>query len=179
MEAAFGKAMIGKLKQLKMAVFGLDGVGVETVKNLLLTGPGSLAVHDDTKVTAADLGVNFYLTAEDVGTKTRSEACTTELQSINPNVNFSVLSGPVTPEMLRGFNVVIFTDDRSSAELVAHDQFCRDNNITFIWATATGLFGSIFTDFGDEHGVFDKFGHPERSFAIESIYVSEIGRAHV
>ena len=46
MRAAYGAKMVGKLKQLKMAVFGLDGLGVETAKNLLLTGPGAVAVHD-------------------------------------------------------------------------------------------------------------------------------------
>ena len=66
MQAAYGAKMVGKLKKLSMLVVGLDGLGIETVKNLLLTGPGTLAVHDDTIVSHADLGVNFYLKAEDV-----------------------------------------------------------------------------------------------------------------
>ncbi len=173
MTAAYGAKMVGKLKALKMAVFGLDGLGVETAKNLLLTGPGTVAVHDDTIVSTADLGVNFYLKEDDVGKATRAAACSTELQSINPNVNFAVLSGPVTPEMLGDYNIAIFTDDRSQAELVAHSAWCHANNVTFIYATATGLFGTIFADFGERHEVFDKTGEPERSFPVESIYVAE------
>ena len=173
MQAAYGAKMVGKLKQLKMAIFGLDGLGVETAKNLLLTGPGAVAVHDDTVVTAADLGVNFYCRASDVGERTRSAACSDELRSINPNVNFSILTGAVTPEVLGNFNVVIFTDDRPQSELVAHSDWCHANNVTFIYATATGLFGTVFTDFGEQHEVFDKTGEAERHFPIESIYVSE------
>ena len=179
MQAAYGAKMVGKLKQLKMAIFGLDGLGIETAKNLLLTGPGSVAVHDDTIVSHADLGVNFYLTAEDIGKKSRAEACSTELQSINPNVNFAVLTGAVTPEVLGKFNVVVFTDDRAPSELIAHSDWCHANGVTFIYATATGLFGTVFTDFGKQHEVFDKTGAPDRNFPIESLYVSDAGLVEI
>ena len=64
---------------------GSGTVGVETLKNLVLPGIGKFTIADDTIVTEADLGVNFFLDDESLG-QSRSERCAKFLQELNPDV---------------------------------------------------------------------------------------------
>ena len=49
---------MGKLIQTDVLIIGLQSLGVETAKNLILAGPRSVAVYDRTVTTAADVGTN-------------------------------------------------------------------------------------------------------------------------
>jgi NEDD8-activating enzyme E1 regulatory subunit len=44
-----------------------DGVGAETLKNLVLPGIGAFTILDDHRVSHDDLGNNFFVTADSVG----------------------------------------------------------------------------------------------------------------
>ncbi len=171
MKGAYGERMIKKLKGMKIAVFGLRGVGIEAAKNLLLAGPHTVVVHDDETVQIEDLGANFYLGESDVG-KSRAEACRAELADINPNTYFRVHSGPVDTALLRGFSVVVFTDLQKQwppRKLLELDAFCGQNDIKFIWAGVQGMHMSLFSNFGRNHEIFDPDGTPGGSLVIEDI----------
>lgn len=43
---AFGLETMAKLVRLRVLVVGLQGVGVECAKNLILAGPGAITLHD-------------------------------------------------------------------------------------------------------------------------------------
>lgn len=49
-------------------------MGIETAKNLILSGPSRVCIHDDGIAEIANLGNNFYLKPEHVGNVTRAEA---------------------------------------------------------------------------------------------------------
>ena len=51
---------------MKVLIHGLNGVGVEAAKNLLLAGPHTVTLHDEKVCEIQDLGANFYLTEADV-----------------------------------------------------------------------------------------------------------------
>ena len=59
---SLGKDTLLKMKNYKILLCGLAGVGLEVAKNLLLTGVKSLTICDDAAVTSFDLSTNFYLT---------------------------------------------------------------------------------------------------------------------
>ena len=44
---AYGLETMGRLVNMKVILVGLQGVGVETAKNLVLAGPGSVVLCDD------------------------------------------------------------------------------------------------------------------------------------
>lgn len=44
---AYGIETMGKLVNMKVVLVGMQGVGVETAKNLILAGPGSVVLCDD------------------------------------------------------------------------------------------------------------------------------------
>jgi ubiquitin-activating enzyme E1 len=64
-----------KIAQMKVLIIGMKGLGVETAKNLILTGPASVDIFDDEIVAIEDLGASFYLRQEHVGKARRDEAC--------------------------------------------------------------------------------------------------------
>ncbi|KAL1869986.1 hypothetical protein VTK73DRAFT_2880 [Phialemonium thermophilum] len=64
---------------------GPGAVGVETLKNLVLPGIGRFTILDDSFVTDADLGVNFFLDDSCIG-KSRAQCCTELLLELNPEV---------------------------------------------------------------------------------------------
>ena len=55
------------------------------------------------------------------------------------------------------------------------DKACRENNIKFIYGICMGLAGYIFSDFGDEHIIFDETGKEIKNFLVISITNEEKG----
>lgn len=62
--AVYGAETQSKLIQLKVFVYGLRGVGIETAKNLILAGPNTVVLYDNDLVERGNLGTNFYLKEE-------------------------------------------------------------------------------------------------------------------
>lgn len=60
------------LMESKICLLSCDPAGVETLKNLILPGIGSVTIVDDQLVTDRDLGNNFFVTEENLG-KNRAE----------------------------------------------------------------------------------------------------------
>ena len=166
----FGMEMMGKLIKLKVFIHGLRGVGVETAKNLILAGPNTVILHDNSIVDLRDLGSNFYLTPEDVGTTTRGKASVNKLQELNPHVAVQLHEGSIDENFLSQFHVVFFSETDSKT-LTRFNNFCRNQNppIGFISGEVWGATGYGFVDFGNEFISFDKDGENNRSFIISNI----------
>ncbi|KAH8172618.1 thiF family protein [Sarocladium implicatum] len=82
--AASGQAALESANVL-LVNSGCGTVGVETLKNLVLPGIGKFTIFDDTIVSDADLGVNFFLDLESRG-QSRAKCCTDLLLELNPEV---------------------------------------------------------------------------------------------
>ncbi|KAK4245472.1 hypothetical protein C7999DRAFT_43002 [Corynascus novoguineensis] len=67
---------------------GAGTVGAETLKNLVLPGIGRFAIYDETQVSEADLGVNFFLDEDCLG-KSRAQSLTQLILELNPDVQGS------------------------------------------------------------------------------------------
>lgn len=111
MMGAYGVEAVGKLVKLKIFLSGLRGVGIETAKNLILSGPSAVCLHDDGLAEVANMGCNFYLKPEHIGKVTRAEASLCQLKELNPYCKVSVHSGKITKELLADFDVVVITDN--------------------------------------------------------------------
>jgi len=174
MEGAYGAQMIGKLKQMDVLLVGMNGLGIETAKNLVLAGPHSVTVHDDEPVVIADLGANFYLKESDVG-KPRAECVLPHLKEMNPNVTVNIHSGAITEDVLRHYSVVCYMDRTPLADLIKANDFCRAHNIVFLYGAINGAAASLFADFGPKFHVFDPDGTPERTLIIDHISSAKNG----
>ena len=63
---AFGLETMAKLVRLKVLIVGLQGVGVEVAKNLILAGPASVTLADSNRIQMRDLGANFFFKESEV-----------------------------------------------------------------------------------------------------------------
>jgi len=64
---------------------GAGVIGIETLKNLVLPGVGQYTIMDSAIVKEEDLGVNFFLDEESLGTSRAEQTCKF-LQELNPDV---------------------------------------------------------------------------------------------
>ncbi|CAH0513186.1 unnamed protein product [Peronospora belbahrii] len=155
---AFGLETMAKLVKLKVLIVGLQGIGIECAKNLILAGPNAITLHDDGITEMKDLGTNFFLTEQDVGSP-RASAVFHKLAELNKMVAVALHKGVLTEKMVAKHNVVVFSHT-SRQELVRWNHFCRQQSppIGFIACDIRGAFGYAFTDFGDEFKSFDATG---------------------
>ena len=101
-----------KMRSSSILMLGMSGLSCEVVKNLVLTGIGSLTLHDTALTTLSDLSSNFFLAAADVG-HNRAVASLPRLQPLNPNVAISAITEPLTslpPSFFLSFSAIIITE---------------------------------------------------------------------
>jgi ubiquitin-activating enzyme E1 len=167
--AVYGRETMKRLFASNVLVSGLNGLGAEIAKNLVLAGVKSVNLHDDDNVELWDLSSNFFLTEKDVG-QNRAQTCVQKLQELNNAVIISTITGDLTKEQLSNFQAVVFTDI-SLEKAVEFDSYCHNHQppIAFIKSEIRGLFGSVFCDFGPEFTVLDVDGEEPHTGIVASI----------
>ncbi|CAN1354568.1 Ubiquitin-activating enzyme E1 2 [Linum perenne] len=167
--AVYGRDTMRLLFASNVLVSGMNGLGAEIAKNLILAGLKSVTLHDEGFVELWDLSSNFVFSQKDVG-KNRALASLHKLQELNNTVAVSAITTSLTKERLSDFQAVVFTDIglEKAMEL---DEFCHNHNpsIAFIKSEVRGLFGSVFCDFGPEFTVVDVDGEEPHTGIIASI----------
>lgn len=164
--------VMGHEAQMRMGsanvlIAGLNGLGVEIAKNVILAGVKSVTLHDDEKASYVDLASQFYLTESDIG-HSRVERSVKKLAELNPYVQVHAHSGAITEEFISGFRVVVLVNSTYS-EAQRIDAICHKHSIGFIKTDARGVFGSVFCDFGPEFVVADRDGEQPVTCMVTSI----------
>ncbi|KAE8099133.1 hypothetical protein FH972_017137 [Carpinus fangiana] len=167
--AVYGRETMRRLFASNVLVSGMQGLGAEIAKNLILAGVKSVTLHDEGVVELWDLSGNFVFSEDDVG-KNRALASIQKLQELNNSVVISTLTTELTKEQLSDFQVVVFTDI-SLEKAIEFDSYCHNHQppISFVKSEVRGLFGSVFCDFGPEFTVFDVDGKDPHTGIIASI----------
>lgn len=174
----FGMEAMGKLVKLNTAIVGLRGLGVETAKNLILAGPASVTLMDDTLVAIEDLGSNFYCKEEHVGKVTRAEACLQQLSELNPYVKVKACTPNDVVEMLKQGKLQLVCQ----TELLINglygaptpmDAICREYGAGYICTACLGPWGFTFLDFGTKHTINDADGELTRQYVVSHIEKGE------
>jgi ubiquitin-activating enzyme E1 len=166
--------VMGKEAQLKMAsssvlIAGLNGLGVEVAKNVILAGVKSVALFDEKNTTWEDLSSQFYLNESVVG-QNRAAVSVHHLAELNPYVHVSVANGSNLLDCVQSgkYTVVVIIDFPLSIQVEVTD-FCHRNNIAVIVGDARGVCGQIFCDFGEKFVVQDTDGESAASSLIAGI----------
>ncbi len=84
-ELLLGKESMEKLKNSKVAVFGIGGVGGYTAEALVRSGVGTLDLIDDDKVCLTNINRQIFATRKTVG-KYKVDVAEERLHDINPDV---------------------------------------------------------------------------------------------
>ncbi|KAK7300899.1 hypothetical protein RJT34_11750 [Clitoria ternatea] len=167
--AVYGRETMRRLFGSNVLVSGIQGLGVEIAKNLILAGVKSVTLHDEGAVELWDLSSNFVFTENDLG-KNRAAACVSKLQELNNAVLVQSLTIKLTKEHLSNFQAVVFTETNLEKAIEFND-YCHSHQppIAFIKTEVRGLFGSVFCDFGPGFTVFDVDGEEPHTGIIASI----------
>ena len=147
------KRMMGS----SVLIVGLNGLGVEVAKNVVLGGVKSVTLHDNQPVAVADLGSQFFLREADIG-KPRAAVTQPRLAELNNYVPVDVYAGELTPEAVSQYGIVVICGGVPMAQAVAINDGCRAAGTRFIMAETFGVFGYAFCDFGDEFVCVDSNG---------------------
>jgi ubiquitin-activating enzyme E1 len=183
----FGHAAQQRLAGSSVLVVGLQGLGVEVAKNVILAGVRAVGLLDDAPTTVADLGAQFYLSAAAAATgKPRAAACRDELATLNAYVDVHTVTaggggaavaaaaGQSSPEGVvaavaaalatQRYNVVVTTNCNTATQL-SINALCRlpenslnNSGVAFIGGDVRGLTSSVFVDVGALHVVSDADG---------------------
>ncbi|KAG6697722.1 hypothetical protein I3842_09G215700 [Carya illinoinensis] len=130
--AVYGRETMRRLFASNVLISGMQGLGAEIAKNLVLAGVKSVTLHDEGAVELWDLSGNFIFSEDDVG-KNRALASIQKLQELNNSVVISTLTTELTKEQLSDFQVVVFTDI-SLERAIEFDDYCHNHQppISFI-----------------------------------------------
>lgn len=102
-EMLLGREAVHKLKQCRIAVFGIGGVGGYTVEALARSGVGTLDLIDNDTVSLTNINRQIIALHSTVGMN-KTEAAKKRLLDINPNIKINTYNTFFTPENSGEFN---------------------------------------------------------------------------
>ncbi|TDL29444.1 ubiquitin activating enzyme [Rickenella mellea] len=166
-----GHEAMKRMAASNVLIVGMQGLGVEIAKDLVLAGVKSVTIYDPEPVTVQDLGTQFFLREDDIG-KPRAAATHPRLAELNAYVPVWNLGGSpgqdVTVDLVKGFQAVVLCNVSLSKQLEIND-WTHEHGVHFISAETHGLFGSVFTDFGPKFTCVDPTGEQPLTGMIVSV----------
>ncbi|TYJ23882.1 hypothetical protein E1A91_A08G222500v1 [Gossypium mustelinum] len=105
--AVYGRETMRRLFASNILISGMQGLGAEIAKNLILAGVKSVTLHDEGVVEMWDLSSSFVFSENDVG-KNRALASLQKLQELNNAVVISTITTTLTKQKLSDFQFFYF-----------------------------------------------------------------------
>ena len=102
-ELIYGRDAMEMLKDARVAVFGIGGVGGYTVEALARSGVGSLDLIDDDKVCLTNINRQIYATHKTVG-RYKVDVAAERIKDINPDAVVRTYKTFYTPETADQFD---------------------------------------------------------------------------
>ncbi|XP_070494474.1 SUMO-activating enzyme subunit 1 [Chironomus tepperi] len=149
-----------KLRNSRILLAGLNGLGAEIAKNIILAGLKSVTFLDNAKVSKLDFASQFFIPTTEEG-KFRAEVSLLRAQALNPMVELTADTGNLSDkdeEFFKKFDVIVITE-ASIAEQIRIDNICRQNKIKFFAADMWGMFGFSFADLQEHEFAEDIIKH--------------------
>lgn len=136
-----------KLRNAKVCVVGVGGIGNPIVTQLTAMGIAKLKIVDRDVVEISNLHRQHLYSEKDIG-KVKVEVAAERLRELNPAVEIEPAPLSVTKytaeNIIAGFDIVIDALDSIDARYALNDA-CIKFNIPFIYGGALGMMGSICT----------------------------------
>ena len=102
-ELIYGRDAMEMLKDARVAVFGIGGVGGYTVEAIARSGVGSLDLIDDDKVCLTNINRQIYATRKTVG-RYKVDVAAERIKDINPDAVVRTYKTFYTPETADQFD---------------------------------------------------------------------------
>ena len=94
-ELLIGEEAVEKLKNSKVAVFGIGGVGSFVVEGLVRAGVGNFILVDNDKVSLTNLNRQLMTNQNNIG-KLKTEELENRINTINPGCNIEIVNEKIT-----------------------------------------------------------------------------------
>lgn len=136
-----------RIRSAKILICGMNGLGAEVAKNIILSGVKSVTLCDHKNVTELDFCSQFMAPQTSVGTN-RAEASLMRAQALNPMVAIVVDKEDVNKkpdEFFLNFDIVVVTEAPTKT-LIRIDNACRMKGVKFFAGDLWGMHGYTFTD---------------------------------
>ena len=136
-----------KLKNAKICVVGIGGLGNPITTRLAAMGVGTLRIVDRDVIELSNLHRQTMFDEDDVG-QVKVEVAAKKLQKLNPDCKIEALAVSVNDytalEVVEGCDVVVDALDSVNARY-ALNKACVKFGIPFVTGAAVGVSGQIFT----------------------------------
>jgi adenylyltransferase/sulfurtransferase len=136
-----------KIRNARVAVVGIGGLGSISSTKLVTLGVGSLLIIDPDIVDSTNLQRQFLYRDKDVG-KPKIHLAARRLQPLNPDVKIDPIEERLTAdnvdELIGGVDLVVDGLDRFAPRYLLNKACCRQG-IPYVFAGALGATGNITT----------------------------------
>ncbi|MDA1347215.1 MAG: ThiF family adenylyltransferase [Crenarchaeota archaeon] len=136
-----------KLKNAKVCVVGIGGLGNPITTRLAAMGVGTLRIVDRDVIELSNLHRQTMFDEDDVG-QVKVEVAAKKLQKLNPDCTIEALAISINDytalEVVQGCDVVVDALDSVNARY-ALNKACVKFGIPFVTGAAVGVSGQIFT----------------------------------
>ncbi|XP_058823610.1 SUMO-activating enzyme subunit 1 [Topomyia yanbarensis] len=149
-----------RLRAARILIAGVNGLGAEIAKNIILSGVKAVTLLDDQVVKESDFCSQFLVPHSSLGTN-RAEASLHRAQELNPMVELKADTEQLSKkpdEFFKHFDVVCIIG-ASTEELIRIDNVCREAEVKFFAADLWGMFGYSFADLQKHNFVEDVVKH--------------------
>ncbi|PNS18500.1 hypothetical protein CAC42_5039 [Sphaceloma murrayae] len=168
-----------RIRSAKVLLITVKGIGTEIAKNLILNGIGSLTIADDGIVTENDLGAQYFLREEDIGSN-RAQAAAVRLQELNPRVTVAIDTSDMTQKTQEYFVLydMIIGTDLPFLSLSLVNAAVRMAGKPFYATGIHGFYGFIFADLIEHEYIIEREqSNRHTAIAAESSTRSVVGVA--
>lgn len=151
----------------EILVIGMNNIGFEIVKNLILSNILNITIRDIELINEKDIDNMIYFTKSYIGNN-RAESYLNLFYLINNKANIRINNDILTEDTIKKYNIIIFTNNNLN-EIYYVSEFTRKYNIKLISTEVRGIYGYIFTDYGDKYISTNKNGKFQKSGKIIKI----------
>lgn len=136
-----------RLRNARILICGINGMGAEIAKNIILAGVKSVTLLDEKNVEESDRCSQFLAPVDSLG-ENRAEASLIRAQALNPMVKLNAVKENIASKedtYFQNFDVVIVLE-APTRELVRINNACRLSGVKFFAGDVWGMFGYSFAD---------------------------------
>ena len=136
-----------KLKQARVLIAGVGGLGSPLAVYLAIAGVGNLRIVDNDEVSLSNLNRQPLYGAEDIGRK-KTEAAELRLQKLNPDIKVEAVFETITEETVSqladGCDLILDAVDNFPARYVLNNAAIK-KGVPFLYGGIYGLEGTMTT----------------------------------
>uniref|UniRef100_A0A1L8DU39 SUMO-activating enzyme subunit 1 n=1 Tax=Nyssomyia neivai TaxID=330878 RepID=A0A1L8DU39_9DIPT len=149
-----------RIRAARILICGINGLGAEIAKNIILAGVKSVTFLDHNVVSETDRCSQFFVPVSTLG-QNRAEASLARAQALNPMVELKADTDVMTEKpdnFFTSFDVVIVIG-APRKEMIRINNACRMKGVKFFGTDVWGMFGYSFADLQEHNFIEDVFKH--------------------